>query len=100
MRFGKPVLLPAAAGLYVERVDGGWDIALRNMAKGYPHLTGTVRAPSGSVRDGRIAFPGAPFQTAPEQIDQQFTGLVHRRHRRTDPRGHGLTAAPSATAIM
>ncbi|MFN8072357.1 MAG: MaoC/PaaZ C-terminal domain-containing protein [Mycobacterium sp.] len=44
VKFGKPVLLPAAAGLYIERVDGGWDIALRNMAKGYPHLTGTVRA--------------------------------------------------------
>ncbi len=44
VKFGKPVLLPAAAGLYIERVDGGWDIALRNIAKGYPHLTGTVRA--------------------------------------------------------
>ncbi len=44
VKFGKPVLLPASLGLYTERVSGGWDIALRNMAKGYPHLTGAVRA--------------------------------------------------------
>jgi acyl dehydratase len=44
VKFGKPVLLPASAGLYIDRVAGGWDIALRNMTKGYPHLTGTVRA--------------------------------------------------------
>jgi acyl dehydratase len=43
VKFGKPVLLPASAGVYIDRVSGGWDIALRNMAKGYPHLTGTVR---------------------------------------------------------
>jgi hypothetical protein len=28
----------------MDRVSGGWDIALRNMTKGYPHLTATVRA--------------------------------------------------------
>jgi acyl dehydratase len=44
VKFGKPVLLPASAGLYVDRVPDGWDIALRNMSKGYPHLTGTVRS--------------------------------------------------------
>jgi acyl dehydratase len=48
VKFGKPVLLPATAGVYVERTgpgpDTGWDIALRNMSKGYPHLTATVRA--------------------------------------------------------
>ncbi len=43
VKFGKPVVLPASTGLYVERESGGWDIALRNMAKGYPHLTATVR---------------------------------------------------------
>lgn len=43
VKFGKPVILPASAGLYVDRVAGGWDIALRNLAKGYPHLTATVR---------------------------------------------------------
>jgi acyl dehydratase len=42
-RFGKPVVLPASAGLYTERVADGWDLTLRNIAKGYPHLTGTVR---------------------------------------------------------
>ena len=43
VKFGKPVVLPASAGLYVDRVSDGWDIALRNMSKGYPHLTGTIR---------------------------------------------------------
>ncbi|WP_099249482.1 MaoC/PaaZ C-terminal domain-containing protein [Mycobacterium sp. shizuoka-1] len=43
VKFGKPVVLPASAGLYVDRVADGWDISLRNMAKGYPHLTGTIR---------------------------------------------------------
>jgi acyl dehydratase len=43
VRFGKPVVLPASAGLYVDQVQGGWDISLRNIAKGYPHLTGTLR---------------------------------------------------------
>ncbi len=44
VRFGKPVVLPASPGLYVDRVDGGWDLGLRNIAKGYPHLTGAVRS--------------------------------------------------------
>jgi hypothetical protein len=46
VRFGKPVLLPVTTGLYIddgERGGVGWDLALRNIAKGYPHLTGTVR---------------------------------------------------------
>ncbi|AQT78207.1 dehydratase [Mycolicibacterium litorale] len=43
VKFGKPVVLPASAGLYVDRAADGWDIALRNMTKGYPHLTATVR---------------------------------------------------------
>jgi hypothetical protein len=44
VRFGKPVLLPASTGLYVNQVQDGWDLSLRNIAKGYPHLTGTLRA--------------------------------------------------------
>lgn len=44
VRFGKPVVLPATAGLYVDRVQDGWDLVLRNISKGYPHLTGTIRA--------------------------------------------------------
>ena len=44
VRFGKPVILPGSPGLYVQRTDNGWDIALRNMSKGYPHLTGELRA--------------------------------------------------------
>jgi hypothetical protein len=43
-RFGKPLLLPASAGLYVDQVQDGWDISLRNIAKGYPYLTGSLRA--------------------------------------------------------
>jgi len=44
VKFGKPVLLPAKVGLYVEQIPEGWDLALRNLAKGYPHLTATVGA--------------------------------------------------------
>lgn len=44
VRFGKPVVLPASVGLYVDQVQDGWDISLRNISKGYPHLTGTLRA--------------------------------------------------------
>ena len=44
VKFGKPVVLPAGPGLYVDRVADGWDLALRNIAKGYPYLTGSVRA--------------------------------------------------------
>jgi MaoC dehydratase-like protein len=46
VRFGKPAVLPVTAGLYIddgENGSGGWDLALRNVAKGYPYLTGTVR---------------------------------------------------------
>jgi acyl dehydratase len=44
VRFGKPVVLPARAGLYVDRTADGWDLTLRNLSKGYPHLTGSVTA--------------------------------------------------------
>lgn len=43
VRFGKPMVLPAHAGLYADPVPGGWDLALRNTGKGYPYLTATVR---------------------------------------------------------
>lgn len=43
VKFGKPVILPASAGLWIARDADGWDIALRNMPKGYPYLTATVR---------------------------------------------------------
>lgn len=43
VRFAKPVLLPASAGLYVTECGGGWDLSLRNLSKGYPHLGATVR---------------------------------------------------------
>jgi acyl dehydratase len=44
VRFGKPVVLPARAGLYVARISDGWELTLRHLTKGYPHLTGTVTA--------------------------------------------------------
>lgn len=44
VKFGKPVILPARAGLYVDRTGDGWDLALRHPTKGYPHLTGSVSA--------------------------------------------------------
>jgi acyl dehydratase len=42
VRFGKPVVLPARAGLHVDRVSDGWELTLRHLTKGYPHLTGRV----------------------------------------------------------
>jgi acyl dehydratase len=48
VRFGKPLVLPATAGLYIDQGDGGssggWDLSLRNIAKGYPYLTASIRA--------------------------------------------------------
>ncbi|CQD08928.1 MaoC like domain-containing protein [Mycobacterium europaeum] len=44
VKFGKPLVLPGTAGLYIDEGHDGWDISLRNVAKGYPYLTGTVRA--------------------------------------------------------
>jgi acyl dehydratase len=42
VKFAKPVVLPAGAGLYVDRISDGWQLTLRNLSKGDPHLTGTV----------------------------------------------------------
>lgn len=44
VRFAKPVALPARAGLYVDRGSDGWELTLRNLTKGDPHLKGTVTA--------------------------------------------------------
>lgn len=44
VRFAKPVVLPASAGLYVTRTDAGWELVLRHLTKGDPHLTGSVTA--------------------------------------------------------
>lgn len=44
VRFVKPVVLPARANLYVDRVAGGWDLTLRHASKGDPHLIGSVTA--------------------------------------------------------
>ncbi len=42
VRFAKPVVLPARAGLYVDRISDGWQLTLRHLTKGDPHLTGTL----------------------------------------------------------
>ncbi|UXA18370.1 MaoC/PaaZ C-terminal domain-containing protein [Mycobacterium sp. SMC-4] len=42
VRFAKPVVLPARAGLYTRRHGEGWELTLRHLTKGHPHLTGTV----------------------------------------------------------
>ena len=44
VRFAKPVVLPARAGLYVNRGTDGWELTLRHLTKGYPHLSGSVHA--------------------------------------------------------
>ncbi len=44
VRFAKPVVLPASAGLYVDRVSDGWELNLRDLKKGEPHLKGSVKA--------------------------------------------------------
>jgi acyl dehydratase len=44
VKFGKPLLLPGTAGLYIDEAGKqSWDLVLRNIAKGYPYLTGTIR---------------------------------------------------------
>ena len=42
VKFAKPVVLPAKAGLYVDRHGDGWELTLRHLTKGHPHLMGTV----------------------------------------------------------
>lgn len=43
VKFGKPMVLPAQAGLFCDHVNAGWDISLRHRTQGYPYLTATVR---------------------------------------------------------
>ncbi|MFC9893481.1 MaoC family dehydratase [Nocardia sp. NPDC127579] len=43
VKFGKPIFLPSTVNVYADQVEGGWDLALRNPKKGYPHLTATLR---------------------------------------------------------
>ena len=44
VRFAKPVVLPARAGLYVDRNADGWELTLRHLTNGDPHLKGTIAA--------------------------------------------------------
>ena len=44
VRFAKPVVLPARAGLYVDRNADGWELTMRHLTKGDPHLKGTIAA--------------------------------------------------------
>ena len=41
--FKKPLFLPSTVTLSTARVDGGWDLAVRNAGTGADHLLGTVR---------------------------------------------------------
>lgn len=41
--FEKPLSLPSTVTLATAAVDGGWDLAVRNVATGADHLPGTVR---------------------------------------------------------
>ncbi|MEU0546108.1 MaoC/PaaZ C-terminal domain-containing protein [Nocardia sp. NPDC005978] len=43
VKFGKPIFLPSTVNVYADKVEGGWDLALRNPKKGFPHLTATIR---------------------------------------------------------
>ena len=40
VRFAKPVVLPARAGPYVDRISDRWQLTLRNLTKGDPHPRG------------------------------------------------------------
>lgn len=42
VRFGRPVVLPAKVGLYVNRTDESTEIVARDLKKGFPHVTATV----------------------------------------------------------
>jgi acyl dehydratase len=44
VRFAKPVVLPARAGLYVDRTSTGWQLTLRNLSNGDPHLAATLES--------------------------------------------------------
>jgi acyl dehydratase len=47
VRFGKPLVLPGTAALYIDdhgSTPAGFDLSLRNISKGYPYLTGSLRA--------------------------------------------------------
>lgn len=44
VKFGKPVVLPATAGLYLDRTADGWGLTLRHLTKGFPHLSGSISA--------------------------------------------------------
>ena len=63
MRFGKPVLLPATTGLYIDKGDdGGWDLSLRNIAKSWPYMHNgslpTLQAVVMHYTGGFVARPG------------------------------------------
>ncbi|MFF3221697.1 MaoC family dehydratase [Nocardia suismassiliense] len=43
VKFGKPIFLPSTVNVYADQVAGGWDLAVLNPKKGFPHLTATLR---------------------------------------------------------
>ncbi len=53
VRFGKPVVLPARAGLYVDRTADGWDLTLAQSIEGLPAPDGVGHgAVAGYIRSG------------------------------------------------
>ncbi len=40
VRWGKPLLLPGKAGLYLTPADGGYDVSVLDQKRGFPYLTG------------------------------------------------------------
>lgn len=44
VRFVKPLVLPARAGLHVERTSGGWELTLAHLSKDDLYLKGTISA--------------------------------------------------------
>ncbi len=93
VRFGKPVLLPATAGLYIDEDDqGGWELTLRNIAKGYPHLTGSVR-PLQQAQPARSACFCAPT------LSSLFSPCAAVEVSRKTPNSHSGGRASSQTKI-
>jgi MaoC like domain len=43
--FKLPVLLPATIGIAAAEADNGWNLDVRNVTSGKPHLAGTITAP-------------------------------------------------------
>ena len=59
VKFAKPVVLPARAGLYVDRTSDGWQLTLRNLSQGRP-------APDGHGGRALTSSPRRPVCLCPQ----------------------------------